>query len=84
MSANNQRLALDLERNEDLASLVADMEPGDKLDAVLSIVARDDKTLTVELDEVTEGVAAEEEEQEEEGEGDTPAVKMMRGESSEE
>jgi hypothetical protein len=80
-----QRLALDLERNEELAKLVADMEPGEKLDAKLSIVAKDDKTVTVEVEEVGEcendGEEYDEEEAEEaeESEDDMPAVKVMRG-----
>jgi hypothetical protein len=80
-----QRLALDLERNEELVKLVADLEPGDKLDAKLSIVAKDDKTLTVEVEEVGEcdddGGDNNEDEAEEapESDDDMPAVKVMRG-----
>ena len=84
MSTKTQRLVLDLEKNTDLADLVADAEPGDKLDAVISIVHRDEKSLTVELEEVSnsdgESTADTEDEDEDEGEvEDTPAMKMMRG-----
>ena len=86
MSAKTQRLAIDLERNEELAVLVADLEPGAKLEATLSIVARDDKTLTVEVESVEEcggGEKAKDEEADEadddETEGETPAVKVARG-----
>ncbi|MFZ8889233.1 MAG: hypothetical protein ACO2YV_01235 [Pseudomonadales bacterium] len=81
MSAKTQRLALDLERNEELASLVADMEPGQKLDATLSIVARDDKTLTVEVESVSDRSESEdeEEEDEEDEDADYPAMKVARG-----
>lgn len=84
MSTSTQRLTLDLEQNDDLAKLVADMEPGDQLSATLSIVAKDDKTLTVDLEEVSEGSGenADEPNDAEESEpsdDDMPAMQMMRG-----
>ena len=85
MSNKTQRLSIDLERNEALAKLVADLEPGEKLDAVMSIVARDDKTLTVELESFSDHDGSDddeddgEEEEETSSEGDSPAMKVMRG-----
>lgn len=87
MATKTQRLSIDLERNEELARIVADLEPGSKLDAVLSIVARDDKTLTVEVEEVVDrdGDAEDDEDEteedaEEESDPDeSPAMKFMRG-----
>lgn len=79
-----QRIVIDLERNEDLAKVVADVEPGQTLRATLSVVAKDDKTLTVELDEVDEPTTSsstDEDDDGDEGESDddTPALKVARG-----
>jgi len=90
MSSTTQQFAIDLERNEDLARIVADAEPGETLEATLRIVAKNDKTLTVELVEVEEEVGAAEEADEEakdkpadedkdEDMGDSPAMKVMTG-----
>lgn len=85
MSAKNQRLLLDLEKNKDLAQLVADLEPGEKLDAVISIVAKDDKTLTVDLEEVSNHIAEDGEDEEDdvddapESDDEPPAFKVARG-----
>ena len=86
MSTSTQRLTLDLEQNEDLAKLVAHLEPGDELNATLSIVAKDDKTLTVDLEEVSEGSGENADEpddtaESEPSEDDSPAMQMMRGKS---
>jgi hypothetical protein len=86
-----QRLSIDLERNEDLARIVADVEPGETLRATLLVVHTSDKTLEVEVQEVDapEGVEVEDvEEVDDEGEDevesaggayDSPAMKVMRG-----
>jgi len=87
MDPKTQQLVIDLERNEDLAKLVADSEPGDKLTATLSIVAKNDSTLTVEIDEVVDeggddgGGDEDEEEEETEAADETPAMKVMNGKS---
>lgn len=87
MDAKTQQLVIDLERNEDLAKLVADMEPGETLNAKLSIVAKNDSSLTVEIEEVSDetgdtGEEEQEEEEEEEAAAETPAMKVMSGKSS--
>ncbi len=89
MDPKTQQFVIDLERNEDLAKLVADMEPGDTLQATLSIVAKNDSSLTVEVDDVTDetgddGGDEEEEEKEEpspDSEVESPAMKVMNGKS---
>jgi hypothetical protein len=87
MDPKTQQLVIDLERNEDLAKLVADLEPGDTLNATLSIVAKNDSSLTVEIDEVTDesgddGSDEEEEEPSPDSEAEyTPAMKVMNGKS---
>ncbi len=80
-----QRLSIDLERNADLARIVADVEPGETLRATLLIVHKSDKTLEVEVQEVDEPEgfeASEDEDVKEDDEGsddDSPAMKVMRG-----
>jgi hypothetical protein len=87
MDPKTQQLVIDLERNEDLAKLVADLEPGDTLNATLSIVAKNDSSLTVEIEEVTDesgddgGDEEEEEKKEPYAEDETPAMKVMNGKS---
>lgn len=54
----NQRLTLDLAKNKELADLISDMEPGDSIYAELSIVAKDDQTLTAEVEAVGESTKA--------------------------
>jgi hypothetical protein len=89
MDPKTQQLVIDLERNEELAKLVADSEPGDKLTATLSIVAKNDSTLTVEIEEVVDeggddGGGDDDEEEEKESpdsEYETPAMKVMNGKS---
>jgi len=54
MSSKPQRIALDLERNEEVARIAADLSPGQTINAKLSVVAVDEKTLTVELVEIDE------------------------------
>jgi hypothetical protein len=81
-SNKTQRFSVDLERNEDLAKIVVDVEPGEKLKATLSVVSKDDKTLVVELDEVEEpdGVVSEADDEDEDEDDDFPAMKVARGE----
>lgn len=85
-----QRLVIDLERNEKLAELVADLQPGDKIDATLSIVLRDDKKVTVEIDSVAEHSGSDDEESGDEAATDdagdsadeadySPAMKVAKG-----
>lgn len=85
---STQRLEIDLERNEELQKIAADIEPGAKLKATLSVVSKDDRILTVELEEVEEpsGSSDADDEDEEEDDsggddegGDTPAMKVARG-----
>lgn len=47
-----QRLTLDLSKNKELADLISDMEPGETIYAELSIVAKDDQSLTTEVEAV--------------------------------
>jgi len=46
-----------LENNKDVAALVADKQPGDKLYACGTIKANDDQTLTFRIEEVTDNKA---------------------------
>jgi len=69
-----------LENNKDVAALVADKQPGDKLYSCGTIKALDEQTLTLRIEEVTDNKAElpdkedydkEEEEPEEESNGST-------------
>ena len=74
----SQRLTIDLKKNPEVADLIADMEVGSYVNLSTSIVAKDEQTLTLELEEATTGEAPAKEE-EEEGEPTTPAEKVARG-----
>lgn len=47
-------LQIPLDKNPDVAALVADMQPGDKIYACLTIQSQDAQTLTARLKEVTD------------------------------
>jgi hypothetical protein len=47
-------LTIPLDKNKDVAELVAEKQPGDRLYACFTIKAKDDQTLTVRLEEVTD------------------------------
>lgn len=84
MSNKIQRFSIDLERNEEAARLAADVEPGARLNATLSVVSKDDKTLVVELEEIEEPAETEDDDDEvpetETGtEGLSPAMKVVTG-----
>jgi len=49
-----QTIALDLSNNPELKSLVADMEPGDKLDLRAAIKGMDDQSVTLTIEECSE------------------------------
>ncbi len=85
----SQRLIIDLKKNPKVADLVADLEPGQKIDATLNIVAKDDQTLTADLGYVCEhdesameeeDPAKDEKSADDEGSEDTPAMRVARGE----
>lgn len=70
-----QRITIDLNKNKDAASAVADLQPGDEVEVITTIVSKDDQSLVLEVEEVVESNSAEEseetpaEEAAEEGEG---------------
>ena len=50
-----QSLTIDLKKNPEVERLVSAMEPGGKVDLHCSIRARDEQTLTLTLEEASEG-----------------------------
>jgi len=56
-----QRINIDLNKNPEVAELIADMEVGDEIVIRGTIHHKDDQTLKVELDEVDAGEPSEEE-----------------------
>lgn len=78
-----QRIQIDLKKNPELASLVSDMPVGAWVELQTSIVAKDDQTLTVEIEECAEGAETEEVEEEPEMEK-SPAESSARGLESDE
>lgn len=65
-----QRLTIDLKKNAEVADLVSDKQPGDRIMAELSIVSMDEQSLVVELDSVHESAPEVEEAEEVEVESD--------------
>jgi len=70
-----------LDHNKDVAALVADKQPGEKIYACGTIKALDEQTLTLRIEEVTDnkedlpdkdGYEKEDDEMEEESNGSTP------------
>lgn len=49
-----QTIALDLKNNPCLQSLVADMNPGDKIELVASIKSKDDQSVTLTIETASE------------------------------
>jgi len=47
-------LTIPLEKNKEVAEFFAEKQPGDRLYACLTVKAKDDQTLTVRLEEVTD------------------------------
>lgn len=81
-----QRLTIDLKSNPKVADLVADLEPSEKIDATLVIVAKDDQTLTVDLEGVHEHDASMVDDEDtadggadDASESDSPAMQVARG-----
>lgn len=50
-----QTIDIDLKQNPDIANLVADLEPGAKIELSTSIKAKDDQTLTLTIESASEG-----------------------------
>lgn len=50
----NPVVPIDLKKNPDVAALVADMEPGDKVYACFTIKSKDDQTLFIRLSEMSD------------------------------
>lgn len=80
----SSRFIIDLNKNEEVAALLADLNVGDKVEVIASIVTKDDQTATFEVEEVDEAPSNagaddnDDGEDDEEGE-DSPALKVMRG-----
>jgi len=80
-----QRLTLDLKKNPEVADLVADLEPADKIDACFRIVSKDDQSVIVELVSVDEYSGKDDDDDEEYDKKDktktdeSPAVKVASG-----
>lgn len=49
-----QTIALDLKNNPELQSLVADMNPGDKIELTASIKSKDDQSVTLTVETASE------------------------------
>lgn len=47
-------LTIPLDKNKEVAEFVAEKQPGDRLYACFTVKAKDDQTLTVRLEEVTD------------------------------
>ncbi|MCW5549985.1 MAG: hypothetical protein KIT44_13560 [Opitutaceae bacterium] len=75
-----QRITIDLNNNPEAVGVVADMEPGDRVELAGSIVSKDDQSLVLELDEIGEDSAVPAEEtDDEEADDDSPAARVVRG-----
>lgn len=83
-----QRLTLDLKKNPEVADLVADLEPADKIDACFRIVSKDDQSVIVELVSVDEYSGKDDDDDDDDEEYDkkkktktdeSPAVKVASG-----
>jgi hypothetical protein len=70
-----QKIVIDLNKNKEVADVVADLSPGDKCYIKGSVAALDKQTLTVELEEVSDSPSftAESEEEGEEMSEEDPA-----------
>jgi hypothetical protein len=71
-----QTIALDLKNNPDLKSLIADMNPGDKIELVASIKSKDDQSVTLTVETASEATASESEA------ADKPAEEAMEKEDT--
>lgn len=49
-----QKLTIDLKKNPKVADVVSEMQPGDPIKVMGSIVHMDDQSLVIEVDEVVE------------------------------
>lgn len=56
-----QSLPIDLKKNPDIADLVATMQPGDRIDLHTLIKAKDDQTVTLTIEDASEGKDPEDE-----------------------
>lgn len=69
-----QKITIDLKKNPDVASVVADMEVGAPLEVSTTIASKDDQTLVLEVEDVFESSGAEEETEGEADESDDTAT----------
>lgn len=74
-------VTIPLDKNPDLAALVADKEPGDWVELRASIKAKDDQTLTLRLEECDDCDKPDNGDDEEEEADDTPEEEKAENET---